>query len=99
MAWKRQYTHTSIDVDLDEFSNEELLQGLINARWISEEEAEAIALRAKKNDLSERVLAGTPDSDALYEAHWELHRGRIYEAKVHLERFLGHDWLGVLAHG
>lgn len=107
MTWKRQRTTASIDVDVDlhQFDGEELLQGLIDAGWITEDEAEAIHARSRKNDRSQDVLAAKvhfqpsmPDN-LMETAIDELRRGRVGEARIYLERYLGHDWAGVLAHG
>ena len=97
MAWKRKHTQASIEVDLDEFEEEQLLQGLIDAKWLSEAEAEAIVARARLADKSPSpfMVAGNPVSE-LDTARDYLRRGMRAEARVHLERFLGRDWMGVL---
>lgn len=96
MAWKKQSTSISIDVDayLDEFREEQLLQGLIDAKWISEQEAEAIRLRKATDD--KRSVFQSSDADELDEARDNLRRGRKTEALIHLERFLGREWSGLL---
>ena len=97
MPWKRRYTQASIDVDLDEFDEEQLLQGLIDAKWLSEAEAEAILGRARLAEKSPSpfMVAGDPASE-LETARDYLRRGMRAEARLHLERFLGCDWMGVL---
>ncbi|KAA0684569.1 hypothetical protein DTW90_36125 [Neorhizobium sp. P12A] len=98
MTWKRQRTTARIDVtanvDLDDFSEQQLLQALIDAKWISEEEAEAIEKRsASKSPVS--IFVSSYD-DELSEARSNLRRGHRSEALIHLERYLGRDWIGVL---
>lgn len=94
MAWKRQDTSTSIDVDLGDFSYAQLLQALIDGSVISESEAEQIQKRAK--DLSKPVLSKQPDTWELDVASEYLRRGNRDEAVLHLERYLGRDWVGTL---
>lgn len=106
MAWRRR--GTSIDVDLSDFDDEQLLQQLVDSGWITEAEAEAITVRANNRKcwaavLSSgpdwaAVLSSGPDADALAKAIDELHRGRVDEARLYLERFLGSEWNGVLHH-
>lgn len=96
MAWRRR--GTSIDVDLSDFDDEQLLQQLIDSRWITEAEAEAITVRAKNRECRAAVLSSGPDADALTKAKDELNRGRVDEARLYLERFLGSEWNGVLHH-
>lgn len=94
MAWRRQSTSTSVDVDLDDFSTEQLLQALIDAKVISESEAESLS---KRSAASERQNAfGVNDADELYTARQYLMRGNRDEALIHLERFLGREWIGAL---
>jgi hypothetical protein len=97
MAWKRQNTHTSVSVDCDlaDFSEEQLLQGLIDAKWVTEQEAEALRLRKAKDEKTPVVFAGT-DVAELDEARDFLRRGNRSEAVIHLERFLGREWSGML---
>lgn len=96
MAWKIQRTSksVSVDVELDDFSNEELLQGLIDSKWVTETEAEAIRIRSSKC-ASSSIFKST-DAEELDSARDELLRGRRSEALIHLERFLGREWQGVL---
>jgi hypothetical protein len=104
MAWKRQRTSQSVsvnaDVDLDDFSEKQLLQALIDASWISEEEAEAIETRSSAKGAKAAIgtleKAAALDDDELYEARTQLLRGNRSEALIHLERFLGRDWIGTL---
>lgn len=93
MAWKRQRTSRSIDVDveLSDFDPEQLLQGLINAGLLTEVEAVAIAARGGFKKTGENVL-----SDEMQAARDEIYRGRRTEALIHLERALGHEWIGRL---
>lgn len=96
MAWRRR--GTSIDVDLRDFDEEQLLQQLVDSTWITEAEAEAITVRANNRKCWAAVLSSGPDADALAKAIDELHRGRVDEARLYLERFLGSEWNGVLHH-
>lgn len=98
MAWKRQSTSKSVDIDveLDEFDECELLQALIDARWISEDEAFSIKARASSTDKKSPVLTSGPDAEELAEANYCIRRGMKGEAIIHLERFLGRDWIGAL---
>lgn len=97
MAWKNQRTHHSVDIDLsDEFSCDQLLQGLINANWLSEAEAEAIQKRAATKEKASVIFAGS-DADEIAEARSCIVRGQKIEALIHLERFLGREWSGRLA--
>lgn len=104
MAWKRQRTSQSVsvdaDVDLDDFSEKQLLQALIDASWISEEEAEAIetrsSLKGAKTAIGALEKTDTLDDAELHEARDQLRRGNKSEALIHLERFLGRDWIGEL---
>lgn len=96
MAWKTQSTRTSVstDLDLDEFTAEQLLQGLIDARYLSEQEAEAIKMRKAKGDKPS--FPKDADAAELDEARDFLLRGNRSEALIHLERFLGREWSGML---
>ncbi|MQU72373.1 hypothetical protein [Sinorhizobium meliloti] len=95
MAWRRQSTSVSVDVDLDDFDEMQLLQGLIDAKWISQAEAEAIAARASISERSINISTGA-DFDLLDRARQYLRMGNRQEAIIHLERFLGRDWMGAL---
>lgn len=98
MAWNRLATERHVYVDLqDDFTNPQLLQGLIDAGWISEIEAEAIVKRAAAKEKAAKVIEHQHDGRAdLAIATDYLHRGLIAEARIHLERALGRDWIGVL---
>lgn len=96
MAWKRVCKSTSVDVDLIEFNNDQLLQGLIDSKWLTESEAEAIKARAARNERASTVLESAPATEELAEATADIRRGRKSEALIHLERFLGRDWIGRL---
>lgn len=99
MVWKPQRTLQSVSVDatveLDEFSEEQLLQALIDSRWISETEAEAIQKRAAVKEKT-NVFFSSPEASELEEANDCLRRGNRREAIIHLERFLGRGWIGEL---
>lgn len=99
MAWRRLATERHVYVDLqDDFTNPQLLQGLIDAGWISEVEAEAIAKRAAAKEKAAKVLEVRHDGRAdLDTATDYLRRGLLGEARIHLERALGRDWIGVLS--
>jgi hypothetical protein len=104
MAWSRQHTDTSVTTEcsLSSFSGEQLLQGLVDENWLSEKEAESILNRQPRIGnpwLLEKpkVLDPTPDVEELSTAREDLAVGRRFDALVHLERYLGRDWIGVLA--
>lgn len=94
MAWQRQWTSKTIDVevDLEPFAPDELLQGLIDRKWITPDEAEAIRTRATSREkASERLHLNTcPDDIEL--ARTEALRGRRDEAMIYLARALGRDF-------
>lgn len=95
MAWKRRSTSISasvdVDLDLDEFDTGQLLQALVDAKAISESEAEAISKRSSLD--SSLPFSG---EDELSIASQYIRRGNREEALIHLERFLGRDWIGAL---
>lgn len=95
-VWKSKGTSCSVDVEIDEFSEEQMLQGLIDAGWISKEEAAAIKARGGK--LENRVSLGTvaSENDDLYRAKTAIARGDKSEALHYIEYHLGRDWIGVL---
>lgn len=96
-AWKTRRTYTSVDIELNDFDKEQLLQALIDANWLTEEEAAAIALRASRK--SKEKIPVVPDA-ALSEEYQiacdEMRSGRRHEAIVHVERYLGREWIGKL---
>lgn len=95
--WRYESTSRSVDVDLDEFRNEQLLQALIDAKWLSEAEALAIVERANAKDKLAKVIEQPAyDTAELAEARDYLRRGDGVEARLHLERALGRDWYGAL---
>lgn len=96
MNWKVQRTSRRVDVEanLDDFDELQLLQALIDAKWLTENEASAIQKRAATKEKT-NVLASA-DADELLEASDHLRRGNRHEALIHLERFLGRDWIGAL---
>ncbi len=96
MSWKVQRTSQRIDVEanLDDFDELQLLQALIDAKWLTENEALAIQKRAATKEKA-NVFASA-DADELLEASDHLRRGNRHEALIHLERFLGRDWIGAL---
>lgn len=105
MAWKTQKTGATVsvdvdaDVDLEDFTEAQLLQGLIDSDWLSEEEAETIKKRAETKEKSEKVvgLPGTQfDETELLNAYEYARRGNRNEAMLHLGRALGRDWYEVL---
>lgn len=95
MAWKNRRTTKDVDVeiDLDEFEPAELLQALINAKYLSNEEAERLLARGKAQERLDFDFSAGLDNAELDIAHDELVRGRKQEALVHLERALG--WRGL----
>jgi len=99
MTWKRQRTSHDVDVEvsLDEFSEEQLLQGLIDSKWITEVDAEAIKMRNKGGSLASASVSKIDDcGEELDKAKRCLRRGDKQEALHYLEQFLGREWYGVL---
>lgn len=97
--WKWQSTSKTVHVDLSEFDQEQLLQALIDAEWVTEAEAAAIAERARSGERLEAKAAIKPPPfppEELEAAGEELRCGRRVEALIHVERFLGREWAGVL---
>ncbi len=95
--WRHERTYVSVEVRLDEFLPESLLQGLIECKWITEEEALAIMNRATAKEKAVRVLSATGiDDDELLTAEIEFRAGRRFEGITHLERALGREWIGRL---
>lgn len=95
MSWRRQSTIVSVDADLDDFTEDQLLQGLIDANWLTEDEALVISTRAATKAKTPLQYGGH-QADDLYEASRCLRAGRRSEALIFLERFLGRDWIGML---
>jgi hypothetical protein len=95
MAWKRQRTKKEVDIDvcLSDFDEVQLLQALIDAGWVSEHEADLIQKRSSTD--GDGIFANGV-ADELLSASDYLKRGNKQEAIIHLERFLGRDWIGVL---
>lgn len=97
MAWRNQSTSSSIDVELSDFTEEQLLQGLIDAKWISPTEAEAVMKRAASNESGHILFSGSGfDADLLDDARRALRRGNRSDAIHYIEHFLGREWIGVL---
>lgn len=96
MSWRTK--STSIDVDLSEFDNEQLLQGLIDARLLTPEEALAIAERdgQKEKPLPFLVSDGVAFGDELDRARMALCRHNKADALHYIERYLGREWIGAL---
>ncbi|MES0071865.1 hypothetical protein [Mesorhizobium sp. M0058] len=94
--WRRKSTST--EVDLSDFSRDQLLQALIDDDSISESEALAIMARRAGKEKVKPVLERSSGSDfeELSEVRDELARGRRDEALIHLERFLGRGYAGSL---
>lgn len=93
-GWKHRRTSTQsyVDIELVDFDDDQLLQGLIDSGRITEEEATAILARS---DKSVRIIKSAVTSPE--ELEWavdEMRRGNPREAMIHLERFLGHDFIG-----
>lgn len=99
MAWKRKSTSTTAycDVDLAEFDEEQLLQGLIDAKWLSGDEAEAIRLRAGTSGAAVSGFLGELPSSDIERARVEARRGRADEARIYLARALGRDFDPIFA--
>jgi hypothetical protein len=100
MTWKGARRAVSVDVgvnvDIDEFSETQMLQGLIDAGWISDDEAAAIQTRATGAPSTQPLSLGatTFKPDEIEMAADEVARGRPREAIIHLERAFG--WIGRL---
>lgn len=98
-GWKRRSTSNSVyanvDVDLDDFDTDQLLQALIDARAISEDEAVRIKKRGKLAQPSGSIFEAVPDDVDM--AWTEIQRGRKSEALCHIERALGRKWIGRLS--
>lgn len=94
MAWKRRSTTSSVNVDVDlcNFDVNELLQGIIDAGYLTETEAEAIAAR-KPNEFGTAPLSL---AEHLNDARNEIRRHRPREALVHIEKALGNEFIGEL---
>lgn len=100
--WKRRSTEASVmvdvDVDLEEFSPEQLLQELINREYLTEELALAIVAGRKDTAATAGIKARLSSNRAdLEHAEDEIRRGRRNEALIHIERYLGREWTGQLA--
>ncbi|PTM61868.1 hypothetical protein [Phreatobacter oligotrophus] len=95
--WKRRSTsadvYTTVEVDLDEFSDEQLLQELIDRGILTEGGAVALLNRPAGNAQPAASAGGYPD---LTRARDELAIGRRHEALIYVERYLGRDWIGRL---
>lgn len=100
MAWKRKPTSITVDaeVDLNSFSDAQLLQALIYSGLLTEDEAEAILRRASdKSTTKPAVLSSTSfDQDYLEDARRAAWCGRKDEALHYIEHFLGREWIGRL---
>ncbi len=95
MGWQRKSTtqETYVEIDLDDFEDDELLQELIDRKKITEAEAEAISLRNEFGDMS--IISSQPED--LETARDALSRGDRAEALIFIERALGRDFIGRLA--
>jgi hypothetical protein len=98
MTWVKQRTtmqaESYVRIDLCDFEPAQLLQGLIDAKWLTEEQAEAVRRQASQ--------PGGIDSSPFIESELdmaadEMRCGRKSEALIHLERYLGREWIGRLA--
>lgn len=97
MTWKRRSTSSRVTVELYEFEPGQLLQGLIEMRYISEDEAEAVLKRGKiKAEAEPSIFKRERPDDELDAAFHEITLGRRVEALIHLERALGREWIGRL---
>ncbi|MBO9458957.1 hypothetical protein [Labrenzia sp. R5_0] len=99
MSWKRVGTSTrsDVEVDLDDFSAEQLLQELIDRNWLSEAEALAIKSRGREGRKAAVSLMRHMSSDDLKIARDEARCGRVAEARIYLSRALGRDFDNVFA--
>lgn len=96
MAWRRQSTTVSMNAELEDFEEEQLLQGLINSGWITEAEAETIMLRQQDRSLSSPFSMASYDPDYLDSARRAARSGNRHDAIHYIEHFLGREWIGVL---
>jgi hypothetical protein len=94
MGWQRKSTtqETYVEIDLDDFEDDELLQELIDRNKITE--AEAKAINARKDFCAERIF---PEPEGVKTAREALLRGDKSEALIFIERALGRDFIGRLA--
>jgi hypothetical protein len=105
MAWKKVCglsVYVSHDVSIEEFDAPQLLQGLIDGGLLAENEAERVLNRQKVNfDAREKKdeIGRDFPKEELATAREDLAAGRRVDALIHLERFLGRDWMGVLVAG
>ena len=90
MTWKRRSTSQDIcvEVDLTEFSDEQLLQALIDSGRITEATANAL--------MSQKPHGEQEPPDDLYRARLALTRGDRKDALHYIENYLGRDWYGTL---
>lgn len=97
MAWTRRSTTHDMDVEvhLGEIDPRQLLQALIDARMLSEPEAEAILTRSEAKS-GEHLKLDALDVNELELATIEMNSGRKTEALIHIERLLGSWWIGRL---
>ena len=95
MGWERERTSASIniDVDLDEFKTEQLLQELMDRSVITE--ADAVALNGKKARTAVKQTFSIQES-YLQDALEAKRRGDRSEALHRLERALGNEWFQYL---
>lgn len=95
-GWKRRSTcgevMTHVDVDLEDFQTDQLLQELIDRKVITESQASALLAREAVSIEGDVI----PQSE-LDAAREELARGRKTEALIHIERVLGSRWIGELS--
>lgn len=77
-----------VDVDLDDFDDKDLIEELVSRGTITKSQGKMI-LRGNP------VKAGV-DLAEVEVATCEIRMGRKREALIHLERALGHDWIGRL---
>jgi hypothetical protein len=72
-----------VEVDLEDFSDDELVEELLLRGLVSQREASSI------------LGNGEPKEDYMEMARAEARRGRPEEARIYLERALGRDFAGV----
>lgn len=89
--------YINVDIDISEFAPEQMLQGLVDAKWLSSDEMHLIAKRAEDREKQPlRFSYGPLDLDEVDFAAAEIAAGRRAEALIHIERALGSNWIGVL---
>lgn len=98
-AWQRRSTgrSTYVEVDLEEFDTDQLLQGLIDNEMTTEAEALSIKERGGVNMEPDKKVVVAADAELVDDAWNEILRGRKGEALYLIESALGSRWIGRLS--